>query len=82
MNKSQGPANSKFLHAFKKKEKKVINVVRSIKQTLKEEKMRELEFAGRDDWEDYGDGYRQTRPSGFENKECWMTDPSEDERAA
>lgn len=40
-----------------------------------------LGFEGKIDYVDYGDGFREIRPKGWENKECWMTDLSDDSDA-
>lgn len=73
----QAASNSKFFNAFKKKEKKIGNVIKNIKMDLKNEKMRMLEFHDKDNLVDYDDGYREIKLKGFENASCWMTDPSE-----
>ena len=44
-------------------------------------KLRMLGFEGKTNYVDYGDGFREIHPEGWENKECWMTDDSEDSDA-
>ena len=73
------PPNSKFLNAMKKRGKKIDNVVQAIRYDSKQMKLRMLGLYGKTNYVDYGEGFREMNPEGYENKECWMTDLSEDE---
>lgn len=72
-------SNSKFLNALKKRSDKIETVVQTIKYDSHQMKLRMLGFEGKTNYVDYGDGFREINPEGWENKECWMTDLSDDE---
>lgn len=71
-------SNSKFLNAFKKRSQKVEKVVKAIKRDSKVMKLRMLGLANKKNYVDYGDGFREFYPQGWENRECWMSDLSDD----
>lgn len=75
----QDVSKSKFLNAFKKKTNKIDSVVKKIQVDSKLAKLRMLELDRKNNWVDYGDGYREVMPDDYENESCWLTDPSEDE---
>lgn len=64
---------------MKKRSKKIDTVVQKIKYDSKQLKLRMLGFANKKNYVDYGDGFREYIPTGWENRECWMTDLSDDE---
>ena len=70
-------SHSKFLNAMNKGTKKIDKVVQAIRYDSKQMKLQMLGLLGKKNYVDYGDGFREIMPEGFENKECWLTDLSD-----